>query len=171
MSLKCRTFFSPDMGRYVLFTENVLSHMYANAQRRLFQAEAGGEIFSATPRYSSLVVDCATGPHPGDHRSRHSFNPDVEATTKARHTKYAQGRHAVGLWHTHPERQPTPSGRDRCTTEEYLRALKGDRERYLTVIIGNKGEVPAMTVWSAESDGKWLFWAEQHDTPVKRSKH
>lgn len=162
MTLKCRTFFSPDMSRYVLFTESVLSHMYTHAQRKLFQPEAGGEIYSATPFYSSLVVDDIAGPHLRDRRSRHSFSPDIEATTQARHAKYAQGKHAVGLWHTHPERQPTPSNRDRSTTEDYLRAFNGDRERYLTVIIGNRGDVPAMTVWSAEQCGKWLLWNEQH---------
>lgn len=162
MSVKCRTFFSPDMSRYVLFTESVLSHMYAHAQRRIFQTEAGGEIYSPTPYYSSLVVDDVAGPHPQDRRSRCSFNPDIEATTQARHAKYEQGRHAVGLWHTHPERQPTPSGTDKSTTEDYLRAFKSDRERYLTVIVGNRGAVPAMAVWSAEKCGKWLHWDEPH---------
>ncbi|WP_200906901.1 Mov34/MPN/PAD-1 family protein [Paracidovorax avenae] len=167
MKLKCRTFFSPDMSRYVLFTESVLSHMYSHAQRKLFQTEAGGEIYSRTPYYSSLVVDDASGPHPRDRRSRRSFNPDIEATTQARHDKYEQGRHAVGLWHTHPERQPTPSGMDRRTTEDYFRAFNSDRERYLTVIIGNRGTVPAMTVWSTEKCGKWIRWVERDDQLVE----
>lgn len=168
MNLKCRTFFSPNMSRYVLFTESVLAHMYTYAQRKRFQTEAGGEIYSPTPFYSSLVVDDITGPHPRDGRSRHSFNPDVETTTQARHAKYEKGRHAVGLWHTHPERHPTPSNSDKTTTEEYLRAFSCDRERYLTVIIGNRGEVPAMTVWSAEKCGKWLRWDERHNQPLAR---
>jgi len=167
MKLKCRTFFFPDMSRYVLFTESVLSHMYSHAQRNMFQTEAGGEIYSRTPYYSSLVVDDAAGPHSRDRRRRSSFNPDIEATTKARNAKYEQGRHAVGLWHTHPERQPTPSGMDRRTTEDYLRAFESDRERYLTVIIGNRGAVPAMTVWSAEKSGSWIRWSERNDQLIE----
>ncbi len=163
MSLKCRTFFSPSMSHYVLFTESVLSHMYAHAQRKMLQTEAGGEIYSPTPFYSSLIINDVTGPHPQDRRRRYSFNPDVEATTRARYAKYEQGLHAVGLWHTHPELHPAPSGPDKSTTEEYLRAFRGDRERYLTVIIGNRGEVPAMTVWSAEKCGKWVRWNERHN--------
>lgn len=169
MKLKCRTFFSPDMSRYVLFTERVLSHMYFYAQRKMFQTEAGGEVYSQAPYYSSLVIDDAAGPHPRDRRSRRSFNPDIEATTQARYAKYEQGWHAVGLWHTHPERLPTPSAMDRRTTEEYLQAFKGDRERYLTVIIGNRGGVPGMTVWSAENCGMWIRWGELHDHLVERS--
>jgi proteasome lid subunit RPN8/RPN11 len=160
LRMSCRTFFSPDRSRYVLFTESVLRHMYGYAQRRWRQSEAGGEIYSPAPYASSLLVDTVTGPHPKDQRSRHSYNPDVEATTRARNTEHARGRHAIGLWHTHPEFLPTPSGRDRETTEDYLRAFGGDRERYLTVIIGNRGETPEMTVWSAEARGNWVCWTE-----------
>jgi proteasome lid subunit RPN8/RPN11 len=158
--MSCRTFFSPDKARYVLFTEGVLQHMYGYAQRRWNQTEAGGEIYSPAPYSSSLLVDAVTGPHPTDHRSRHSYNPDVAAATRARNAAYERGRHAIGLWHTHPEPRPSPSGRDRTTTEDYLSAFGIDRERYLMVIIGNCGETPAMTVWSAEKSGGWQRWVE-----------
>ncbi|MBP4049368.1 Mov34/MPN/PAD-1 family protein [Chromobacterium violaceum] len=158
--MSCRTFFSPDRVRYVLFTESVLRHMYDYAQRARNQTEAGGEIYSPTPYSSSLLVDVVTGPHPEDRRSRHSYNPNVEAATRARNTEYEHGRHAIGLWHTHPEPRPSPSGQDRKTTEDYLRAFGKDRERYLIVIIGNCGETPAMTVWSADKCGNWQCWAE-----------
>ena len=158
--MSCRTFFSPDKARYVLFTESVLRHMYSHAQRRWNQTEAGGEIYSPTPCSSSLLVDTVTGPHPKDRRARHSYNPDVASATHARDAEYGRGRHAIGLWHTHPEPQPSPSGRDRTTTVDYLDAFGDDRERYLTVIIGNSGETPAMTVWSAEKCGGWQCWVE-----------
>lgn len=160
--MNCRTFFSPDMTRYVLFTESALRHMYGHAQRKWTQTEAGGEIYSPTPYSSRLLVDTVAGPHPKDHRSRHSYNPDVKTTTKARNGEFARDRHAIGLWHTHPEPRPSPSGQDRKTTEEYLRAFSNDRERYLSVIIGNRGEVPEMTVWSAEKCGSWQCWTEFH---------
>lgn len=164
--MSCRTFFSPDRAHYVLFTESVLWHMYGYAQRVWKQTEAGGEIYSPTPYSSSLLVDAITGPHPEDQRGRYSYNPDVEAATRARNAEYEHGRHAIGLWHTHPESRPSPSGRDRKTTEDYLRAFGKDRERYLTVIIGNRGETPAMTVWSSEKSGKWHCWTEFRGQPA-----
>ncbi|MNK19449.1 hypothetical protein D3C87_376700 [compost metagenome] len=164
--MTCRTFFSPDRTRYVLFTEKALRHMYSYAQRKWYQTEAGGEIYSPTPYSSSLLVDAVVGPHPKDRRSRHSYNPDVRAATKARNVEYGRERHAIGLWHTHPEQRPSPSGQDRKTTEEYLRAFSNDRERYLSVIIGNHGEVPEMTVWSAEKCGSWLCWTEFRGQPA-----
>ncbi|WP_321819830.1 MULTISPECIES: Mov34/MPN/PAD-1 family protein [unclassified Burkholderia] len=163
--MSCRTFFSHDKARYVLFTESVLQHMYGYAQRARHQTEAGGELFSPSPYSASLLVDAIAGPHPGDRRSRCACNPDVQATTQARNTQYACGRHAVGLWHTHPEARPSPSGRDRATTEDYLRAFNEDRERYLTVILGNRGDTPALTVWSAEKCGSWQRWTEFRGQP------
>lgn len=171
--MSCRTFFSPDMARYVLFTESVLRHMYSHAQRRWYQREAGGEIYSPAPYSSSLLVDAVTGPHPKDRRARYSYNPDVASATRARDAEYEHGRHAIGLWHTHPESRPEPSGRDRATTEDYLDAFGDDRERYLTVIIGNHGETLGMTVWSAEKRGVWQCWVEfrgqSSDLPIAKN--
>lgn len=157
-----RIFFSPDSQRYVLFTANVLSHMYAHAQLRFWQKEAGGEIYSVDPDAHRIIVTAATGPNPGDRRGRCSFNPDIEAAAQDRIWQFAMGRHAVGLWHTHPESQPTPSGRDIRTTEEYLKAFSRDRDRYLMVILGNRGNPLSMTVGSTEQS-KWIPWIEQQE--------
>lgn len=155
------------MSVYILLTESTLKYMYEFAQRKLTQTEAGGEIYSTTPYSPRLVIDGVTGPHRKDRRTRNSYNPDVKATTKARHNEFARGRHAVGLWHTHPEPIPFPSGQDRKTTEQYLKAFGDERGRYLSIIIGNHGEVPEMTVWSMEKSGTWLHWAEFNGKTVE----
>lgn len=154
-----RIFFYPDFRRYVLFTANALDHMYAHAQRRLWHKEAGGEIYSIDSDAHGLIITAATGPNPGDKRGRNSFNPDIEATSRHRQHQFAQGQHAVGLWHTHPETRPSPSGLDRRTTEDYLTAFQGQREHYLTVILGNRGNTPNMAVWSAGRN-EWSRWIE-----------
>lgn len=145
-----RIFFYPGHARYVLLTEHVLQHMYAHAQRRFWQKEAGGELFSADPRSEGLIISNARGPNLSDHRRRSAWSPDVKASDRDRLDEYAQSRHAVGLWHTHPESVPRPSGRDQETTWEYLDAFGNDRARYLMIIIGNHGVIPAVTVWVAD---------------------
>ncbi|WP_427183783.1 Mov34/MPN/PAD-1 family protein [Bordetella bronchialis] len=134
-----RTFFSPNFDSYVLFANDALGHMYAYSQRGCFSKEAGGELFARVIDGHRMVIVHASGPHPQDQRSRHSFVPDERAGAKERLRNYELGLHAVGLWHTHPEHVPVPSGRDRCTTEEYLSAFNGERDRYLMAIIGNRG--------------------------------
>lgn len=146
-----RIFFYPDSRRYVLFTESSLEHMYDHMQHWPWQKEAGGEIFSAEPDAAGLIITAATGPNPKDRRSRHSWNPDTAAADRDRQIEYALDRHAVGLWHTHPEASPSPSLQDRETTGEYLNAFLGQRSRYLMVIVGNRGMPPSMTVWSCAS--------------------
>lgn len=152
-----RIFFYPDLRRYVLFTDSALEHMYGHVQRCPWQKEAGGEIFSAEPDAAGLIITAATGPNAEDHRSRLSWNPATAAADRDRQMEYALGRHAVGLWHTHPEASPSPSSQDRETTGEYLEAFLGQRSRYLMVIVGNQGKPPSMTVWSCAgaSGARW----------------
>jgi integrative and conjugative element protein (TIGR02256 family) len=169
-----KVFFYPDNSQYVLFTDHVLAHMYEHAQRRLWQKEAGGEIFSSEPDSHGLIISNAMGPNPADQRRRHAWNPDVKASDRNRQIEFEQYRHAVGLWHTHPESAPSPSWRDQKTTWEYLDSFEGDRSRYFMVIIGNRGSVPAMTVWvaSSQSSRNWIQLNEsksrtQVDNPKK----
>ena len=167
-----RLFFYPDYGRYVLFTINALEHMYQHAQRRLWQKEAGGEIYAIDPDAHGLIVTTATGPNKGDHRTRTSYNPDTDAANRDREKMFALGLHAVGLWHTHPEVHPSPSGRDRKTTEEYLSAFLRDRERYLMVIVGNHGTTPNVKVWAASCTrcSTWIELVEkQIDTACAKN--
>ncbi|ASD20694.1 Mov34/MPN/PAD-1 family protein [Pseudomonas aeruginosa] len=148
----------PGGSRYVLFTQPVLDYMYSHAQRRWWQKEAGGEIFSRVPDSSGLIIDTVAGPNPNDRRSRHSWNPDCLAGDADRLSQFQQGLHAVGLWHTHPEPVPQPSARDRETTIDYLKAFNKERSRYLMVIIGNRGTPPTMSVWITlqERRGSWV---------------
>ncbi|MDN7894378.1 Mov34/MPN/PAD-1 family protein [Burkholderia cepacia] len=133
--------------------------MYARVQRHRRSKEAGGELFSVAPESGSLVIDVATGPHPSDCRGRYSFQPDVEAATAERLAQFARNRHVVGLWHTHPEPFPSPSGRDRETTAKYYAGLADERDRYLMVILGDRGDPPVMTVWVLDAVS-WNQWSE-----------
>ncbi len=152
-----RIFSYPNSTRYVLFTTRALEHMYAHAQRLPWQTEAGGEIFSAEPDASGLIIANATGPNPRDRRSRRGWNPDTTAADVDRHNEFVRGRHAVGLWHTHPESCPSPSSQDRGTTRAYLESFQGQRSRYLMVIIGNRDKPPVMGVWvfTGGAAGRW----------------
>lgn len=152
-----RIFSYTNSTRYVLFTTQALEHMYAHSQLRPWQPEAGGEIFSAEPHASGLVITSATGPNPSDHRTRRGWNPDTPAADMNRRNEFARGRHAVGLWHTHPEPHPSPSSLDQETTREYLKSFHDQRSRYFMVIIGNRGNPPAMGVWvlSEHAAGRW----------------
>lgn len=160
-----RLFFDADFTRYVLFTTDALAHMYTHVQRRQWHKEAGGELFANDPDAAGLVVTAATGPNPRDLRSRHSWNPDTAAADQDRQQQFTFGRHAIGLWHTHPESSPSPSGRDQRTTDDYLDAFHRERTRYLIVTLGNSGYPPNMVVWAASRELR-NTWAELVEAPV-----
>lgn len=152
-----RTFLLPDNRGYVLFTDLVLQHMYRHAQIHFWQREAGGQLFSPAPHESAVVVSVATGPQPRDLRGRHLFVPDLRSATDDRRRQFEQGRHAVGLWHTHPEPSPSPSAQDYETTLKYLEAFHGAMNGFLQTILGNHGNPLNMAVWvaSTEQNGTW----------------
>lgn len=149
--MKSRKFELPDSEGAVVFSGAVLMHMYRWAQRRFYDREAGGQIFSPAPHVGLVEVSHASGPNPDDRRGRHSILWDVDQANQDRLVHFAEGRHAVGLWHTHPEARPKPSGQDEQTTRQFLDAFSGSMKGFLLVIVGNKGTPPNITVWLARS--------------------
>lgn len=156
--MNSRSFFLPDKSGYVIFEPTVLGHMYAHVQRRFYQKEAGGQIFSETPHDSAVVVKGISGPNSRDKRQRHGYVPDAAQATADRLLQLQQGRYPVGLWHTHPEAYPEPSGLDQLTTREWLSDFQGSMHGFLLVILGNVEVPPNMTVWLARTAARedWI---------------
>jgi len=150
MVMSSRLFYLPDNHGYVLFDGPVLAHMYGHAQTRWFQREAGGQLFSPTPQDTAVIISHATGPYTSDMRRRHAFVPDARQATDDRHRHFLEHRHAVGLWHTHPEANPTPSAQDRATAQDFLSEFDGHMTGFLLVILGNKGQPFNLAVWLAQ---------------------
>lgn len=152
-----RKFRLPDGAGSVAFTPSVLDHMYQFAQRRFFAREAGGQLFSPNPEDIDVAVTDVSGPNSGDIRSRHGVVWHIGQANMDRQKHFARERHAVGLWHTHPEEHPAPSAQDEKTTRQFLKGFHGTMTGFLLVIIGNKGEIPNMAVWLAK-DGAHQSW-------------
>jgi integrative and conjugative element protein (TIGR02256 family) len=161
--MNSRSFFLPDKSGYVIFEPHVLEHMYKHVQRHFYQTEAGGQIFSAVPDDPAVIVKSITGPNPGDIRKRHGYVPHPKQATADRIMQLQQGTFPVGLWHTHPEAHPKPSGQDQQTTKEWLADFQGNMHGFLLVILGNKGAPPNITVWLATSAARenWIQLTEQ----------
>ncbi|WP_423680480.1 Mov34/MPN/PAD-1 family protein [Undibacterium sp. WLHG33] len=142
-----RIFNMPDGSGLLVFTETVLEHMYHFAQVGWLHREAGGQLFCAEPHLTDILIDAVTGPNSKDMRRRCAFIPNVAQANVDRHHQFAAGRHAVGLWHTHPERFPTPSLQDLQTAREYLDAFTLKMDGFLLVVLGNYGSPLEIAVW------------------------
>ena len=165
-----RAFRHPGNNGVVVFSPEVLAHMYGHAQRGYFAREAGGQLFSPVVHRPVVEVTHSTGPNPGDRRSRHKIDWDVAQADADRATHFANGRHVIGLWHTHPEANPSPSGQDEKTTRQFLDALEGNMQGFLLIIVGNKGETPNMGVWVAQVGPRksWVRLIEEANATIKR---
>jgi len=125
------TFAVTDVSKLVI-TADAVEQMLAFAQRSWYQREAGGVLLGRHLLDSSdVVVDEVTTPQRTDKRSRISFFRSTN------HNRIAQEKWKLsnetlaylGLWHTHPERDPTSSTVDRndweCAVATH--AFHGDR--------------------------------------------
>ena len=99
----------------LIFTDDAVAQMTAFAQHCWHQREAGGVLLGRHLLDSGhIVIDEVTTPQPKDRRSRYAFFRSEQ------HNRIAQQRWEsskgtlayLGLWHTHPERIPSPSPTD-----------------------------------------------------------
>lgn len=104
------TFIMGPEKRRVFFSNDFLS--YLNCQRQLIgTCEAGGGIFAK--EYKKIYqVEKATGPYPVDMRRTNCFRPSLVMLNKDIHSFKSEGLYFVGIWHTHSEPIPKPSGMD-----------------------------------------------------------
>jgi integrative and conjugative element protein (TIGR02256 family) len=138
------TYEGPD-GLIMHIEQPVLTHLYANAQRRCWSREAGGQLF-ASIKNNRWVVAKATGPRPTDLRSRFAFRPDRKAEKSEIFALFRTGLHYVGDWHTHPQDVPSPSYTDIRNITETVQASEHSLPGFLMAIVGR---LPA-------PDGLWL---------------
>lgn len=141
---------SPDQ-RLILGDEAV-RQMGAHAQRSRWQAEAGGVLLGRHLLESKdLVVDEVTVPQKEDRRSRFNFFRSKHHSTLA-HARWAASRGTtayMGLWHTHPEADPTPSSIDRHDWEHAVSADTFEGDSLFFPIVGTE----RIRVWSKSRIG------------------
>lgn len=146
----------PNKKTTIVFSHNVLTHMFSFAQDKPHLREAGGQLFSRNPDESTIIIDVITGPYFTDKQTRYNWIPDVTKMSFDRERLFVQETYVVGLWHTHPERIPCPSRKDKVTCEKHLRLLDPVYKGFLLITLGNGHPIPAISVEYLERDNhKW----------------
>ena len=136
----------------LIIVESALQQMQAFAQHRWWHCEAGGVLLGRHLLDShDVVVDEVSTPQSSDRRSRFGFFRSSKHEYLARKRWLEQGHTSayIGLWHTHPELDPTPSNVDR---RDWQQAVFGDTfegDRLFFPIIGTC----SMRVWTLSRRG------------------
>jgi integrative and conjugative element protein (TIGR02256 family) len=123
----------------LIIVEHALQKMQAFTQHRWWNCEAGGVLLGRHLLDShDVVVDEVSTPQSSDRRGRFGFfrSSRHEYLARQRWLEQKSTSAYLGLWHTHPEPDPTPSGVDR---RDWQQAVSGDTfegERLFFPIVG-----------------------------------
>lgn len=148
-------------GQRLIITESAVQQMHSFAQHRWWQSEAGGVLLGRHLLDSrDVVVDEVTTPQSSDRRSRFGFfrSRRHEALAQERWRKQAGTSAYLGLWHTHPEHDPTPSSVDR---QDWQQAVAGDAfegDRLFFPIVGTN----FIRVWTLSRRGTFKLLHEEN---------
>lgn len=142
-------------NRRLIFAAYAVKQLRAHRQLAQDMPEAGGVLLGRHLLDSEdLVVDEVTVPQTSDRRGRFSF------FRSKRHHELAlarwqatQGRSAyLGLWHTHPEADPTPSCVDRRDWTKAVAKGQFDGDWLFFPVVG----IDHIRVWAKTRNGPIL---------------
>lgn len=144
----------------LIIVEDAVQRMLKFRQRSWWQAEAGGVLLGRhLLDTDDVVVDEVTTPQNSDRRSRFSFFRSKKhgIIAQSRWSEEASTIAYLGLWHTHPESDPMPSGVDR---NDWVQALSSDTfygDRLFFPIVG----IEKIRVWTMTRDGTFYELSEE----------
>lgn len=140
----------------VTLAESVLKHVGLFRQHDPRATEGGGQLFGTIAGEEVLVSD-ATGPYPGDYRSRYAYRSDANAAAKVIKKLESRGRLYLGEWHTHAEPYPHPSGEDIATMSGLVQKSTLAAGAAMMLIVGT-ATPPAGMYLGTFSAGKFHQW-------------
>jgi integrative and conjugative element protein (TIGR02256 family) len=129
----------PEFPIRVIIDESCLDHWAGFRQTRKWHRESGGLLFapSVGTADGTVRITDVSGPNAADRRRRYSLTLDHRQCLKDIVSRFEQGLHFVGYWHTHPEKYPSMSGADRRAFARNLRDGGLEIEKMIAVIVGN----------------------------------
>ena len=127
--------------RRLIIVAHAVEQMKAFAQHRWWHAEAGGVLLGRHLLGSEhTVIDEVTIPQRTDRRGRCRFFRSKKHETLARRRWQEQMSTMayLGLWHTHPEDDPTPSSIDRTDWQQTVARDTFEGNHLFFPIIGRR---------------------------------
>ncbi len=124
-----------------------LAHVRRYRQTSSRAKEAGGQLFG-TITQALILVSTATGPYPGDERSRYQYRSHPVAAQAEIQVQSKAGRLYLGEWHTHAEDYPGASGMDDEAMRLLLARSQLNSNSLLLLIVGRLAAVESLALWT-----------------------
>ena len=112
-----------------------MKHFVEHRQQGHIKTEIGGQLFAEFVKNEVRVVR-TTGPNATDKRGWAWFRPDQRKQNIEIKQLFDGGLHFVGDWHTHPEREPSPSSWDLESMEDCFNKSRHQLKAFVMVIVG-----------------------------------
>lgn len=150
----------------LLVGEPVAAQLRA-ARQQHFGVERGGLLFVDLEDPRGLMLIQATPPHSLDKSTSHSLNLDRKRCRAEITQANARGWRLIGVWHSHPQDIPSPSGQDVCSFRELGRKSAEVIAWPLAVIVGRSPGNEGIGAWSVRE--REVLQAKWVRTPAKLS--
>jgi integrative and conjugative element protein (TIGR02256 family) len=144
----------------------VLKHVAAHRQLSTRATEAGGQLFG-TVEGDVVSVSVATGPYPGDERSRSRYRSNAKAAQDTIDACASAGLRYLGEWHTHAEDVPGASGLDVDAMDKLVRHSRLNVSAILMLIVGRAQSPEGLSLTSI-SAAQRIEWRLQVDGASSR---
>lgn len=144
----------------LVFVDHAVEQMKAFAQHRWWHREAGGVLLGRHLLDSEdVVVDEVTTPQSTDRRSRFGFfrSRKHEELAHVRWQEQISTMAYLGLWHTHPQEDPTPSIVDHADWQQAVSHDNFEGARLFFPIIGTH----RIRVWCLSRQGSFRELKEE----------
>ena len=143
--------------------ETLQEHVQASSRSK----ESVGQLYSRDLTSDRLVVDVATVLEP-TWATWAKVRFDTKQAMAEREVLFGRGLHCIGLWHTHPEANPTPSPEDRILALDHALAAAPQLSGPVFAIVGTLPMPAALRVWV--HDGQELRASEVVSEPVAQGE-
>lgn len=128
------------------FASDTIQVMLSHAQVGMKGLESVGQLYTRDLTAQTVLVELATRLPPRvTGWARVQFDP--KKALEERRKLFAQGLHCIGMWHTHPEPHPKPSGEDRQLARNYAIAAGQHVQGVVFVIVGTRPHPNGFRVW------------------------
>ncbi|TAL77083.1 MAG: hypothetical protein EPN76_09510 [Burkholderiaceae bacterium] len=134
----------------------VIDILSKHVQHSRLAKESVGQLYAKELTTDIIRIEAATLLKPiSARRTKVQFSP-AQAMAE-RKNMHKQGFHCLGLWHSHPEPDPTPSYEDIQLAADYALAAKAQLNGIVFAILGTSPFPSGLTIWV--HDGKMLTQA------------
>lgn len=103
--------------------------------------ETGGMLFSRDLESPTTVIDAISSAGDLDQRGRYFFKQNGKAAQRIVNDMFEAGLHYVGDWHTHPDVDPSPSGKDLNTIRSIFKESEHNLRYMVHLILSSSGDV------------------------------